>query len=152
MNRTFALSLFVGAALAAPAYAATDIHVNIDLAPPPPRVVVAQPAWHYLPEQRVYVVDRDDRPYDSFRFGAYFYIYNDGWWYRGRRWGGPYRAIETRYVPRPIMAVPAEHWRNHPHGMPPGQAKKYYGNDDRDWKHDNGRGHGRGRGHDGGDD
>ena len=78
----------------------------------------------YVPEQQVYIVGGPGFAYDCFRFGAYFYLYNDGWWYRARRYGGPYRVIEARYVPRPIWLVPKARWRHHPHRMPPGLAKR----------------------------
>ncbi len=147
MKRTLILSFALATVLVAPAFARTTVQVNIGLAPPPPVVVFhGPPPMAFVPAQQVYIVGGPDTPYDCFRFGAYFYIYNGGWWYRAPRYGGPYRAIEARYVPAPIFRVPEGRWRNHPHGMPPGQAKKMYG-DDRGRGDDRGQGHGRGRGH-----
>ena len=144
MKRFVLFSLALAALLAAPALAETRIQVNIGLAPPPPVVVFREPPpMAFVPEARVYYVDREDLPYDCFRFGVYFYIYNDGWWYRASRYGGPYRVIEERRVPQAIMMVPTRHWKHHPHGMPPGQAKKYYGDE-----RGRGRGQSNGHGHD----
>src|SRR6185436_13062386 len=63
--------------LSLPAFAATDLHVSINLgnAPPPPVVVVQhRPHTVWLPEQRVYVVNDPDFDYDYFQVGAYWYV------------------------------------------------------------------------------
>ena len=117
--------------------------IFISNAPPPPRVVYREPPrFAYIPEQRVYVVDDDDCDYDYFRYGTFFYIYENGYWYRSRSYRGPFAAIRADYVPRPIFYVSDNryHWRQHPRWMPPGQAKKAW-REDHGWKH--GHGHGR---------
>lgn len=136
--------------LATPASARPSLSVGIFLgnAPPPPLVVFdEEPPFVYVPSRRVYVVDDDDVDYDYFRCGGFYYIYNDGYWYRSRRYGGPFAAIRTEVVPRSIFFVDDREyrWRHHPHGMPPGQARKLY---DRDGWGD-GRRHGHGHGHGG---
>jgi hypothetical protein len=129
----FRHSLFVALGLLVPlaAQGGTSVGVSISIgnAPPPPVVVVREePHLVLVPNSSVYVCEDSRVDYDSFRYGVYWYTYNSGFWYRARRWGGPYRAIEVRYVPNAIMMVPARHWRHHPHGGPPGQMKKgYYG-------------------------
>src|SRR5439155_11080442 len=70
--------LLLGTLGAAPAFANTNVGLSILIgnAPPPPRVVyVEQSHWTYIPEERMYVVDDEDLPYDYFRYGTYFYIY-----------------------------------------------------------------------------
>lgn len=112
--------------LAVPAFAATDVHVSINLsnAPPPPVVVVQHaPRTVWLAEPRVYVVNDADFDDDYFQCGAYWYVYRKNYWYRARTWRGPYAVIEERYVPHSIMVVPARHWK-HPHGGPMAQIKK----------------------------
>ena len=37
---------------------------------------------------------------------------------------GPFTVVETKYIPRAIITVPAKYWKTHPHGAPPGQVKK----------------------------
>ena len=151
------------AVLSVPAFAATDLHVSINLgnAPPPPVVVVQHPprtVW--LPEQRVYVANDPDFNDDYFQCGMFWYVNHGAYWYRARNWRGPYTVIETRYVPQSVMVVPARHWHHHPWGGPPGRATyverrpvpiervrvKSDHRDDR-WRDDD-RGHGHGRGHD----
>jgi hypothetical protein len=99
--------------------------LGVGNAPPPPVVVYRDaPPIVVVPRTQVYVV-RDTRcNYDFFRYGVYWFIWNDGYWYRSRSYRGPFRVIEERYVPVAIWNVPSRHWRHHPHGGPPGLAKK----------------------------
>ncbi len=156
--------LLLGTLCAVPAFARTNVGVSILIgnAPPPPRVVyMEEPRWTYIPEERVYVVDDDDLGYDYFRYGAFVYIYNDGYWYRSRSYRGPFVAIRREYVPRPIFFVGDNryHWRQHPNWVPPGHRREVVVREGRGegrgdgWKdrgngHGNGRGHGRGHGDD----
>ncbi len=133
-------------AFAVPAFARSNVGFSIFIsnAPPPPVVVYReQPRFTFIPEERVYVVDDDDCDYDYFRYGTFFYIYENGYWYRSSSYRGPFAAIRADYVPRPIFYVSDSqkyHWRHHPRWMPPGQAKKEW-REDHGWKH--GHGHGR---------
>lgn len=121
MKRLIPWSSLLALTVALPA-ARAEVNVYLGSAPPPPAIVFSSPPSMVLvPGTRVYVVRAGDRPaYDYYRYGSTYYIYNDGYWYRSTAYNGPYRVIETRYVPRQIVTV-----RSHPHGMPPGQAKKY---------------------------
>ena len=140
-----ALSVVVPASVGA----ATDISVRLGIgnAPPPPVVVVRQePHVVVVPGTMVYVVDDDRFGYDYFHYGTYWYIYNDGYWYRARGYRGPFRVIETSYVPRAIFNVPPRRWKHHPHGGPPGQMKKRSDEVVIVKDRDAGRGHGKGHG------
>lgn len=144
--------------IALPVFAATDIHVNVNLgnAPPPPVIVVQHaPRTVWLPESRVYVVNDSDYDDDCFQVGAFWYVYRGNYWYRARTWRGPYAVIDTRYVPHSVMVVPARHWKHHPWGGPPGQMKKatyiehrggYVEPVRRAREEDHGKGHGKSRG------
>ena len=90
----------------------------------------------------VYVVDDGYGPadYDVFRYGVYWYVFDDGYWYRARSYRGPFRVVSARYVPTAIGNVPPRWWR-HPHGGPPGQWK-HRDEMARGHDHDRGRGHG----------
>lgn len=127
MRHGYSLLVTIGLLMPLTASAGTSIGVSVSIgdAPPPPVVVVReQPHIVVVPGSSVYVVEDRRYDYDCFRYGVYWYVYNDGWWYRARGYRGPFRAIEVRYVPRAIMNVPARHWRHHPHGGPPGLVKK----------------------------
>lgn len=157
----------LSAVLSVPAFAATDLHVSINLgnAPPPPVVVVQHaPRTVWLPEQRVYVANDPDFDDDYFQCGMYWYVNRGNYWYRARSWRGPFTVIETRYVPQSVMVVPARHW-HHPWGGP--RRAEYVDRrpvpiervrvkndrhedrwrDDHDRDRDHDRGHGRGNGH-----
>lgn len=135
--------------LAAPALtgAATSVGVNIAIgnAPPPPVMVIrSQPRVVMVPNSTVYVVDDEyDLPYDMFRYGTYWYVYNDNYWYRARSYRGPFIAVQERYVPRAFYSVPARQWRHHPHWGPPGQTKKRWVAREYEEDHDHGHRHGR---------
>jgi hypothetical protein len=151
MKKWLLSSLVVGGLaipILASAHTSVGLSVSIGNAPPPPVMVIReQPRVMVVPGSTVYVVDDDyDLPYDMFRYGVYWYVYNDDYWYRARSYRGPFRVVEARYVPRAIYQVPAREWRHHPHGGPPGQMKKRGVASEYD--RDRGRGHGHGHGHD----
>jgi hypothetical protein len=98
--------------------------VGISNAPPPPRLAfVREPEVIVVPGTSVYVLQ--DSPYDAFRLGGYWYVCDDGYWYRATRYSGPFVSVDVRRVPRTVLTVPARHWKHHPHGGPPGQMKKH---------------------------
>jgi hypothetical protein len=148
MRKLLLGGLLLGSLAVVPAaFAGTNVGVSILIgnAPPPPRVVyVREPRWEYIPEERVYVVDDDALPYDYFRYGAYVYIYNGGYWYRSASYRGPFVAIRREYVPGPIFYVGSNHyrWRHHPEWVPPGHRREMVVDEDRG----EGRGHGNGHG------
>ena len=154
-----ALAILMGAAGHAEAHSRTyfGFQIGITNAPPPPRVVYyEEPDVVLIPRTRVYVVE-DDYGYDMFRYGRYWYVMDDGYWYRSRGYDGPYRVIDVRYVPRPVFYVPARHWHHHPRYVSAQyryEGRRYYDGRryvDRDRHGDGGRnkghGHGKGRGH-----
>ena len=130
MHRTIPLLLSVAAltfALSArPSSAAVSADVNVHVGPRPAPVVVfeREPDVVLVPRTHVYAVSGLD--YDLYRFGAYWYMNDGGYWYRARSYRGPFTSIEYRYVPRSVVVVPAQYRRHpaHPHGGPPGQMKK----------------------------
>lgn len=123
------LSACLGTMLLAPAAVAEvqtyfGFQIGITNAPPPPQVVF-ESAPRCEPVSGVYVAVQDDYDCDVFRYGTYWYVVSNGYWYRARSHRGPFRVIDARRVPRAVFAVPASHWRHHPHGGPPGQMKKH---------------------------
>ena len=137
MKRIAIYSALFALLLAAPAFAQTHTYfgfnIGISNAPPPPPVRFYQPPPVVLvPNTSVYVVD-NPWGYDMFRYGSFFYVADNGYWYRARSYRGPFIAVDARYVPRPIYNVPSRHWRH-----------DWRDNDYAGWQ---GRGHGNGRGH-----
>jgi hypothetical protein len=121
---------------AAPAQA--QVNININTAPP---VVVGAPAdaqYYYIPEANAYY----DVP------ARRYIVQRNGQWARYERLDG---YDPHNFHPQYIDYRGAEPWtydrKGHPHGLPPGQAKKLYGKGP--GKHDHrgsGPGHGPGRG------
>jgi hypothetical protein len=119
----FLLASVVAAPLAASAGTSVGVNINLGNAPPPPVVVFRhEPPMVVVPGSTVYMVN-GDCDYDVFRYGVYWYVFNDGYWYRARKHRGPFAVVNARYVPGAIVNVPPKYWR-HPHGGPPGQMKK----------------------------
>jgi len=80
--------------------------------PPPPAIVIhEEPRTTRVQNSTVRVVEDRRISYDFFRYGVYWYIHDDGRWYRARAHRGPFRAIDVKYVPRAVITVPAKHWR-----------------------------------------
>jgi len=126
MNRNSLWWSLMAMGLATSASAATSVGISVAIgnAPPPPVIVVREaPRVVVVPGSSVYVVEDDRYSCDAFRYGVYWYLYNDGWWYRARTYRGPFKVVETRYVPRAIMTVPHHRWKHHPHGGPPGLVR-----------------------------
>lgn len=81
-------------------------------APPPPTVELKkEPEVILIPQSRVYYVP--DLKYDLFRYGRYWYINNEGNWYRARSYRGPFKNVGFSRVPRSIAQVPAR-YHKHP--------------------------------------
>jgi hypothetical protein len=102
--------------------ARADIQVRIDIgnAPPPPRIVfVAPPHERRYPGDPVYVVD-DPRigDYDCFHYQGYYWVFQDGYWYRSASWRGPFAVYDPRYVPTVFYRQPPQRWKHHPSGPP----------------------------------
>jgi hypothetical protein len=132
--------------------AGVSADINVQIGHPAPVVVFdREPDVVLVPGTRVYYVE--DQPYDLYRYGAYWYICDGGYWYRARNYRGPFASIGFDIVPRSIVGVPA---RFHRHPIRPGWGRGYYAHDrgwhgrDRDDRRDWDRRHGdRDRDHDG---
>ena len=140
LKRSLLMLVALGTLVASPAWSHSRTYfgftIGISNAPAPVVFFHERPRLAYVPEERVYVVDDDDCDYDAFYTGDYWYVVDDGYWYRARSYGGPYRVVDVRYVPRRVLVVPAEHWRHHPHGGPPGLVRRYrYNDDSRDYRY-----------------
>ncbi len=148
----FALGVAVicsGLLLSGPARAGIDVHVDISNAPPPPTIVFQRtPRQVFEPRSRVYVInDPTVGDNDCFRYGGYYWLFSNGYWYRSASWRGRFVVVQPRYVPARLYQVPQQHWKhgpngppglsNKPGGMPPGQYKKMQ-------DQDQGKGHGKG--------
>ena len=153
MRRLFAVSL-MGLTLAGRAMA-TDVHVGINIgipAAPPPIVVSSPPPLVVVPGVPT-VQYAPNLGVNFFVYGGNYYTYHSGGWFMSPVYNGPWTYVEHVHVPRPLLVVPHRCFHeppryveyrghpHHPHGMPPGQAKKIYGRDVSWHEHDHEHGH-----------
>lgn len=119
MKKLFAIIGLIGMTSAMPKFAHSEVAFSIFIsnAPPPPRVAfVHQPRFVLVPAEQVYYCDEGYSDYDMFRYGSYYYMYDDGYWYRANSYQGPFVAIRIEYVPRQIFYVSdyGYSWRQSP--------------------------------------
>ncbi len=119
-----------------------NLQLGINLGPtPPPLAVVPAPAVA-VPGPPVYYAP--GLPYNYFVYRNVYYLFRDARWFRARHYGGPWVAIAIAQVPRPILAVPVDFYRERParwarHGPPPWAHERA---SEHRWEKDYGRGHG----------
>jgi hypothetical protein len=119
-----------------------NLQLGINFGPPPPLVAVPGPA-PAVPGPTVYYAP--SLPYNYFVYGNVYYLYPHEHWFRARHYNGPWTAIAITQVPRPILAVPVERYRDRPvrwahHGPPPWAQERVH---EHRWAEGHGRGHSR---------
>jgi hypothetical protein len=99
------LAVALTLAMAASVQAQVSLRVNIGTAP----------HWEGVQGTGIQVIREGEGPgYDMFRYGRYYYVYNNNRWYRSRRWNGRFTFIGDRYVPSEFRRVPRNHWHSYP--------------------------------------
>lgn len=113
MKRWFAGFALLGSlTLQSSSVRAADVNIHVSIPPPPHVIFETQPEVVIVPQTRVeYVPVVTD--YDMYRYGKYWYVNRDGYWYRSHSYKGPFRYVEYRSLPHPVVVVPAE-YRHHP--------------------------------------
>jgi hypothetical protein len=109
-----------GLFISTPACAGIDVRISIGNAPPAPHLVFrSQPRLRLIPGQRIYVVDDPGvGDNDCFRYGGYYWVFRDGYWYRAPSWRSRFVVVDPRYVPTVFYHVPPAHWKHAPNGPP----------------------------------
>jgi hypothetical protein len=75
------------------------------------------PHWTAIPGTGIYQVRASERPkYDLFRYGANYYVYQNGGWYKASRTNGPYASITVDAVPPTFRSVRQNYWVTYPTG------------------------------------
>ena len=153
MGRIVGIVALVGA-LVGIARAGVDVNINIGVPPPPAVVLPAPPRLVVVPTTPA-VMYAPDVDFNVFFYSGRYWTFSNGNWFWAVGHGGPWTYCERVHVPRQVLVVPYRYYRmppghvrhvdwdehhGNPHGMPPGQAKKYYGD-----RHEHGHGH---HGHD----
>ena len=89
-----------------------SLHLGINLGPTPPPLVVVPGPLATAPGPPVYYAP--NLPYNYFVYRNAYYLYREGRWFRAHRYNGPWRAIAIAQVPRPILVVPVDRYRDRP--------------------------------------
>jgi hypothetical protein len=94
-----ALTISLTGAYVPAAYAHVDVNVGIAIPPPPVVTFSAEPQVVLVPQTQVYYVPGID--YDFYRYGGWWYVNRDGYWYScaaiaGRSGRSPSSACRTR--------------------------------------------------------
>ena len=72
------------------------------------------PSWRTVEGTRVQIIGDVNHPYDMFRYGDRYYVYNDDRWYSSTNWRGDFAYIDDNVVPVEIHQVPRNYWRAYP--------------------------------------
>ena len=117
----FAAAILAGILFASvPARAGIDVRINIGNAPPAPSIMFRmRPHERFYQRERVYIVDDPGiGDYDCFRYGGYYWVFSDGYWYRSPSWRGRFVVVHPRYVPTVFYRLPPSRWKHRPSGPP----------------------------------
>jgi hypothetical protein len=102
------LAALLALTAALPAQAQIRLDIGINLPAPPPLVVVPGTPVYYAP----------GAPANVFFYGHQYWVFNNGGWFVGPSWGGPWAVVAPAFVPVPILRVPMGYYR-----VPPGHWK-----------------------------
>ena len=110
-----------------------SMHLGLHIGNPPPLVVVPGTPVYSAP----------NLPYNYFVYRKHYYLFHEGMWLTSKHHDGPWIVIAVGQVPRPILAVPVDYYKDRPnhwkkHGPPPWAEAK---------GHDKERGHEKEKGH-----
>jgi hypothetical protein len=131
-----------------------SLGIQLGPAPPPlggvPAPVVVAPGPPGPPPPVVYTAP--NLPYNYFVYEKRYYLYREGHWFRARHYDGPWTVISISQVPRPVLAVPVDQYRERPahwkhHGPPPWareRERERHGSKEHA-RQDHGHGHDKGR-------
>jgi len=144
--------MLVGGLLATPAGAQVHVNVNIGAPPPPPVVVQAAPTMVYLTDPGLYVAV--GVPYDIYFVSGRYYYFNDGNWFWGPGYGGPWTYVVYQGLPPGLQRYKVHRlhefrereyavYKVQGHGF---KGKYFYAEDDQGEDHGGGK-HGHGKGH-----
>jgi len=97
---------------ASKAMAGVNVGINVNLGPPP--IVAAEPPEVVLmPNSRLYFVPGLD--FDVFFYNGFWWSPRGNHWYRSQVYNGPWRIVERRFVPGPVIHVPRDYRRVYIH-------------------------------------
>jgi hypothetical protein len=115
-----ALASLALAAAPNPAQARTSVGISVNIGDPYRGASFrfrSAPDLVLIPATRVYYVDNYDDYYgcDVYRYGSWWYLVDDGYWYRSRNYAGPFYAVDYDYVPSVFFSFYDVPTRYHSH-------------------------------------
>ena len=115
-----ALASVAFAVAPSPAQARTSVGISVNIGDPYRGASFrfqSAPDLVLIPATRVYYVDNYDDYYgcDVYRYGSWWYLVDDGYWYRSRSYSGPFYAVDYDYVPQVFFSFYNVPTRYHSH-------------------------------------
>lgn len=105
-----------------------DVNIGIGIGVPAPNIVIASPPSVFLiPGSYAYFAPGVG--VQLFFYSGYWYLLNDGYWYRSSYYRGPWRYLSPSRVPVVFLHLPPDYYR-----VPPGQKLIPYGQLKKNWK------------------
>jgi len=108
---TLALALALSGLSITQAQAHVDVQVGIGIPAPPVVRFEAEPPVEIVPQTQVYYAPEPD--YDLYRYGGWWYVNSNGYWYRSHSYNGPFGPVVYESVPHAIIAIPGS-YHHHP--------------------------------------
>jgi len=96
---------------------AADIQIGVNIAVPPPPVVLAPPPLIIVPGTLVHQVP--SASFNLFVYRSRYYSFHNDAWFVAAGPRAPWTIVAVESVPAAVRGVPVKHYK-----IPPGQAKK----------------------------
>jgi hypothetical protein len=98
-RRSVLLGLILSVGLfALPVHA--QVNIDVQIGQPPPVVVYSPPTMVLMPEPQMYVAV--GVPYDIFFVSGRYYYFDDGDWFWGPGYGGPWTYVKVEKLPKAL--------------------------------------------------
>ena len=93
--------------IAVPAHA--QVNINVQIGQPPPVVVYSPPTMVLMPEPQMYVAV--GVPYDIFFVNGRYYYFDDGDWFWGPGYRGPWTYVKAEKLPKALRKYKMREFR-----------------------------------------
>lgn len=111
-SKMLMLAGVAGMLMASPApNAFADVNISVGGAHPHPSFVINRPPTFVRLATPGFSIAIGNSPYDIVLYGNFYYLYNQGQWYRSPRYNGPWTSIRERALPPKIRRYRIEQIR-----------------------------------------
>jgi len=135
--------------------APAQVSVNVHIGEPPPVIVQSPPTMILMPEPQMYVAV--GVPYDMYFMGGRYYYLNEGHWFWGPGYGGPWTYVAVQQLPpglRKFKVKELHEYREREYKVyrasGPSYGGAYFVPEEKEHPghgHGKAKGHGKGKGH-----